>query len=114
MRTNASGSAIERSTCVSAAKFTIASGAPGPPSEPVERARDRLRVLDAAPHEAVAGLVRDVLQVLLAPRVGELVEHGHRVPVLADAHPREVRADEPGAAADQEPHARIIPILALG
>ena len=46
----------------------------------------------------------DIVQVLPPPRVGELVEHGHLVAVLAHAQTRRSRADEPGAAADQQPH----------
>ena len=107
VETNASGSAIERSTCVSAAKLTIASG------EPASIARgDRLAVLDRAAHEAKARLVEQVVEVLLAPGVGELVEHGHLVAVLAHALARERRADEAGAAADEQFHARIIPAAA--
>ena len=96
MATNASGSAIERSTCVSAAKLTIASAPPASIA-----LRDGLRVLDRAVDEAKAGRVGDVLEVLLAPGVGELVEHGHLVAVLAHTQPRKRAADEAGAAADQ-------------
>ena len=98
--TNASGSAIERSTWVSAAKLTIASG--GWDRGARERRGDRLGVLDRAADEAEAGVLGEiVLQVLLAPGVGELVEHGHLVAVLPQAQAHEGRADEPGAAADQ-------------
>ncbi len=99
--------AIERSTCVSAAKLTIASGeaasiAPATAS----------RILDRAAHEPEAWVLDEVLEVLLAPGVGELVEHRHLVAVLAQALARERRADEPGAAADEQSHARIIPARA--
>ena len=52
------------------------------------------------------------MEVLLAPRIRELVEHRHLVAVLAQALAHERRADEPGAAADQKSHARIIPARA--
>ena len=60
----------------------------------------RARVLDRAVHE----LVLDVLEVLAPARVGELVEDDDLVAVVAHAHAHEVRADEAGSAADQEPH----------
>ena len=46
------------------------------------------------------------MQVLLAPGVRELVEHDDLVAVVADAQADEVRADEAGAAADEQLHAR--------
>ena len=49
----------------------------------VDRAGDRRRVLDRAAHEAKRGSLGEVLEVLLAPGVGELVEHRHLVAVLA-------------------------------
>ena len=58
------------------------------------------------------GLVSEVVEVLLAPGIGELVEHSHLVAVLAHALARERRADEPSAAADEQSHARIIPARA--
>jgi hypothetical protein len=64
------------------------------------RLRDGHGVLDRAVHE---GMV-DVAQVLAPPRVRELVEDHDVVAVVADAVPDERRADEPGAAADQQPH----------
>ena len=93
MRTKASGSAIERSTWVSAAKLTTASTA-------VHRLGRRARVLDRAVDE----LVLDVLEVLAPARVGQLVEDDDLVAVVAHAHAHEVRADEAGTAADQQPH----------
>ena len=78
METNASGSAIERSTWVSAAKLTIASGAPASIAAATASA-----ILDRAAHEAEAGLVEQVVEVLLTTGVGELVEHRHLVAVLA-------------------------------
>ena len=95
VRTNASGSAIERSTCVSAAKLTTASA-------PSIALGDRRGILDRAVHEAEVG--SDVFEVLAAPRVGQLVEHDDLVAVLARAQAREVRADEAGAAADEQLH----------
>ena len=72
---NASGSAIERSTCVSAAKLTTASA-------PAIASATAVGVLDPGAHEAEAGAVAQVGEVLLAAGVGELVEHGHGVAVL--------------------------------
>ena len=43
-------------------------------------------------------------EVLAPARVGELVEHDDLVAVVAHAHAHEVRADEAGSAADQQPH----------
>ena len=79
---------------------------------PVERERDRRGVLDRAVDEAEARIVGEVVEVLLAPGVGELVEHGHLVAVLPQALAHERRADEAGSAADEQFHARIIPSLA--
>ena len=97
MVTNASGSAIERSTCVSAAKLTTASAS-------AIASGDRVAVLDPGVHEAVL----DALEVLAPARVGELVEHGHVVAEVAHALAHEGRADEPGAAADEQPHASAL------
>jgi hypothetical protein len=60
-------------------------------------------------HEAKTWIVGKVVEVLLAPRIGELVEHHHLVAVLAQAQAREVGADEPGAAANEKLHVHIIP-----
>ena len=95
--TNASGSAIERSTWVSAAKLTTA-------SQPSIAAATASGVLDAGVHEGVAGAVAHVGEVLLAPGVGELVEHHDLVAVLGQPLADEVRADEAGPAADEQPH----------
>src|SRR4051812_13985768 len=57
-------------------------------------------------------MVREVVEVLLASRVGELVEHGDLVAVLQEPLASERRADESGAAADEKSHALIIPALA--
>ena len=92
--TNASGSAIERSTCVSAAKLTTA-------STPSIAAADGVGVLDPAVDE----LDVEVLEVLAPAGVGELVEDDDLVAVLAHAQADEVRADEAGAAADEQLHA---------
>ena len=58
---NASGSEIERSTCVSAAKLTIA-------STPAIARVDRVGVLDPGAHEREARSVAQVREVLLAAR----------------------------------------------
>ena len=92
---NASGPEIERSTCVSAAKLTIASH----PSTASATATGS----SIAPWTKRI-LVDHVVQVLAPPRVGQLVEHGHLVAVLAHAQAHEPRADETGATADEQPH----------
>ncbi len=63
----------------------------------LHRIGDRALVLDRAVDE----LVLDVVEVLAAPGVGELVEHDDVVAVIAHADAHEVRADEARAAADQ-------------
>ena len=72
----------------------------------LHRVGDRVGVLDAGVHEGVARAVADVGEVLLAAGVGELVEHDDLVAVLRDALADEVRADEPGSAADEQLHRR--------
>ena len=93
VRMNSAGPRIERSTCVSAAKLTIA-------STPFAAARDRFRVGDVA----LVELVLDALEVRAVARVRELVEDDDLVAVRGEP-PREVRADEPGAAGDEDFHA---------
>ena len=78
----------------------------------LDRLRDGVGVLDGAADEAKAGVLGEVVEVLLAPRVGELVEHSHLIAVLEQAQAHEVGADEAGAAADEQFHARIIPCAA--
>ena len=67
-------------------------------------ARDRGRhcagILDPGMHEADV----EAGEVLLAPGVGELVEHDDVVAMVLEAHAHEGRADEPRAAADEQPH----------
>ena len=95
---NASGSAIERSTCVSAAKLTTAS------TPSIASATASASSIPARTN-AKPGAVADVGEVLLAAGVGELVEHGDGVAVLGDPLADEVRADEAGSAADEQLHA---------
>ena len=96
VRRNDSGSSIERSTWVSAAKFTIASTPPAA----VDRRADGVRVADAALHEAVARVVGDGREVLQVAGVGELVvDDDLPVGVLGEHAADEGGADEPGAAA---------------
>ena len=95
---NSSGPVIDRSTCVSAAKFTIASQGGWDPIASV----DGGGILDRALEEA--NLRRHVLQVLAPAGVRQLVEHGDLVAVLADALAYECRADEAGAPADEQLH----------
>ena len=47
------------------------------------------------------GVGSEVVEVLLAPGIGELVEHRDLVAVLQQALANERRADETGAAADE-------------
>ena len=66
---NANGSSSERSTCVSAAKLTIASA--------LGRQRvDERRVADVAVYESVAALSLELGEVGQVAGVGELVEDG--------------------------------------
>ena len=94
----ASGSEIERSTCVSAAKLTTASTA-------ATAASTGVGVLDPRVDEPEARVVAQVGEVLLAPGVRELVEHGDLVTELLQALAGEVRADEAGPSADEQLHA---------
>ena len=64
------------------------------------------RILDRAVDKADLRL--DLAEVLLASRVGELVEHRHFVAVLADPQSHERRADEAGATADEQLHAAAL------
>ena len=94
---NSPGASIERSTWVSAAKLTIA-------SQPVDRGLDRLGVGDVG-DDQLEPLGVEPLEVLLAPGVGELVEHpdpevGMGLEPVADVG----GADEPGPAGDQHVH----------
>jgi hypothetical protein len=70
-----------------------------------DRLGDRAGVLDRAAAEGEPGVVGQVAQVLLAPRVRELVQDDDLVAVLAQALAGERRPDEPGPPADEQPHA---------
>ena len=95
---NSPGDSIERSTWDSAAKLTTA-------SQPSIAARDGVAVGDVALDQLDAVRV-EALEVLAPARVGELVEHADRVArVRLEAVAHVGRADEAGAAGDQEPHA---------
>ena len=63
------------------------------------------RILDRPLEEREARVVLDVAEILVAPGVGQLVEDDDLVLARAQSHAHEVRADEAGAAADEEPHA---------
>src|SRR5207244_10211195 len=63
-------------------------------------------VLDRAAQEAKARMLGEVAEVLLAPGVRELVQHGHLVAAVEDAQAHERGADEAGAAAHEKFHAR--------
>ena len=97
---NSSGPLIDRSTCVSAAKFTIA-------SQPLTAPATAAWILDRAVHEA--DVVEHVVEVLAPARIGQLVEHGHVVAVVGEPPPHERRADEAGPAANEQSHAAGIP-----
>ena len=89
---NSAGPRIERSTCVSAAKLTIA-------SQPAAARRHCVGVGDVA----VVELVLDALEVRAVARVRQLVEHDDCV-ALGRKTPRERRADEARSACDENPH----------
>ena len=100
---NSAGPRIERSTCVSAAKLTIA-------SQPAA-ACATARVGDVA----LVELVVDAGEVRAVAGVGQLVEDDDLVPRLREAAD-EVRADEAGAAGDEDAHranARSIAVTRL-
>jgi len=78
----------------------------------LDRRGHRLAVLDRAAHEAEGRVLREVVEVLLPPRIGELVQHRHLVALLLQAQADEGRADEPRATADEQFHERIIPARA--
>ena len=69
---NSAGPRIDRSTCVSAAKLTIA-------SQPARGPRDGIRVGDVA----LVEVVLDALEVRPVARVGQLVENDHLVAAAA-------------------------------
>ncbi len=75
---------------------------------PVQRACHSLGVLDCAVHEAKGRIIGEVVEVLLATGVGELVEHDNLVAALTQAHAHEVGADEAGTTADKQSHTYII------
>ena len=102
VRRNASGSAIERSTCVSAAKFTIASTPPAPSIA----ASTAVAVADVAAHEACsAGSSATGSRLSRLPAYVSLSKHDDLpVGVLVEHAAHERAADEAGAAADEQPH----------
>jgi hypothetical protein len=95
VRANASPSAIERSTCDSAAKVDDRVAASD------ELAHERA-VLDRADDEVGVGAG----EVLAPPGVGELVEHDELVLGAEEAHVG--RADEAAAACHEQPHATAL------
>ena len=99
----ASGSAIERSTWVSAAKLTMA-------STPWAASHDGLPVADVGLKELVAGIVFYGPQIVEVAGVGELVQVDDLGPQAGGEQPAdEGAADEAGAAADEEPHRLFTP-----
>ncbi len=97
MRTNTSGSRSERSTWLSAAKWTTW-------SQPVHGRPHRVAVADVAVHEAEARVVLEIGQVLAVAGVGEGVEHDDRVVGGRENVADEVGADESGGARDEQFH----------
>ena len=91
---NSAGPRIERSTCVSAAKLTIA-------SQPAAAVATASGIGDVA----LVELVLDALEVRAVAGVGQLVEHDDLVAGRREP-PHEVRADEAGAAGDEDAHPR--------
>ena len=89
---NSAAPRIERSTCVSAAKLTTASQ-PSPASA----------TASASQMSPSTSRTSQPVEVRRVAGVGELVEHDH---VLAGREQAldEVRADEAGAACDEDPH----------
>ncbi len=71
----------------------------------IEHLVHALALADAALEERVARVVRDVAKVVEVTRVGELVVADDLpVGVLREHPTNEVRADEPGSTANEEPH----------
>ena len=101
VRRNASGSRMDRSTCDSAAKLTMASAS-------ATSGSDDRRIGDVAADEAQPIRQRrvraDRVEVRFVARVGELVEDRDRRPVAPGQDVADVAgADEPGSARDQQP-----------
>ena len=97
---NRAGSRIASELCDSAAKFTI-----GVDPVVLDRPLGEVEVADVAVDEGRA--VRDVVEVRLVARVGEgVVGDDDVVGVPLDPVADEVRADEAGAAGDEESHGR--------
>ena len=100
--TKARGPSIERSTWVSAAKFTMAVGRCAR-----ERRGDGGAVGDVGLDEREARVAGHVAQALEAARVGQLVEDDDARRGARQGEPDEVRPDEAGPAGDeQRSHAR--------
>ena len=89
---NSAAPRIERSTCVSAAKFDDRLA-------PRARLGDRVRVADVALDE----LEPSAVEVRAVAGVRQLVEHDDVVAGRGESL-REVGADEPGAAGDEHAH----------
>ena len=95
-----SGPAIDRSTWLSAAKCTTASW-------PRHRRLERAGIADVALDEASsAGSSLDVPERRQVPGVGEGVVDGDLVVGVGQHVAHVVRADEAGAAGDEDPHRR--------
>jgi len=67
-----------------------------------EQVGDERAVADVAAHERVARVAADRREVAEVPRVGELVEVHDRLAGRREPVEREVRADEAGAAGDED------------
>ena len=95
--TNGSGPSMDRSTCVSAARLTTASG----------RCSANTRAMAAASAMSArtnvdARIVERPLEVQQAAGVGQLVDDDEAVGGVREGVVDEIGADEPGAAGDEE------------
>ena len=94
---NSPGASIERSTCDSAAKLTIASQ---PSIAPATASASQMSASTSENRSSSAAV-----EVLEPAGVGHLVEHDDLVVgIVLEVVVDEVGADEPGAAGDEELH----------
>ena len=94
---NSPGPSIERSTWLSAARCMTTSGAKL--SNSLAHLR---RVRDVGAHEGVARIVRHGRERVEIARIGELVDDQHLMRRVADEVAHHRRADEAGAAGDED------------
>ena len=94
-----SGERMLRSTCDSAAKWTMASG-----RSPASRESTSACVADIAVDEAVALVALDLSQVFQVAGISEFVEIDDAQIGLTQSHADESGADKPGPASDEKFH----------